>query len=151
MSYFNRALNDLRDETISEIVSFLTPLSDTFDAIAFRGLSGAVVAPIIAYEMDKKLIPVRKPKTDEDNHSGATVEAPPFGEGERKRILIIDDFIASGKTVATIVKLISDWDRQAEVIGVWEYCRMDPMWNNNQNPQIKKIEDRLHPDYWKNM
>ena len=148
MSYFYRAVDERREETIEDLIDFLKPREHLFQAIAFRGLSGAMVAPIIAYVMGKKIIPVRKPKTDEDNHSGATVEAPPFGNlvpAEERKILIIDDFIASGKTVATIVKLIGNWDRRAECIGVLQYCRLDPVWNEWA---IRPIKGSLEPAYW---
>ncbi len=74
-----------------------------FDAIAFRGMSGAVIAPVLAAKLKKGLIAVRK--SDENTHSYVKVE------GLRDaRYLIVDDFVDSGHTIKTIIKEIKEWD-----------------------------------------
>ena len=65
-----------------------------FDAIAFRGLSGAVVAPMVALALKKTLIAVRK-----SNSHGIKV----CGDLGAQSYLIIDDFISSGVTIRKIV------------------------------------------------
>ena len=65
-----------------------------FDAIAFRGLSGAVVAPMVALALKKTLIAVRKNRSH-----GIKV----CGDLGAQSYLIIDDFISSGETVRKIV------------------------------------------------
>ena len=68
-----------------------------FDAIAFRGLSGAVVAPMVALALKKTLIAVRKNRSH-----GIKV----CGDLGAQSYLIIDDFISSGETVRKIVTSI---------------------------------------------
>jgi orotate phosphoribosyltransferase len=65
-----------------------------FDAIAFRGLSGAVVAPMVALALKKTMIAVRKNRSH-----GIKV----CGDLGAQSYLIIDDLISSGETVRTIV------------------------------------------------
>lgn len=67
-----------------------------FDSIAFRGMSGALLAPTLAIRLNKQLIMVRK-KTE--THSGLIVE----GNLKSKKYIIVDDFIDSGLTVANIL------------------------------------------------
>lgn len=68
-----------------------------FDTIVFRGMSGALIAPIIAHKMGKEIVMLRKP--DAATHSGYKYE----GFIDVKRYVIIDDFVSSGDTVATII------------------------------------------------
>ena len=87
-----------------------------FDAIAFRGMSGALVAPLLAHKLNKTLIMVRK---DSDNsHAMRMVE----GDMNAKRYLILDDFLASGETVRTIVRAAYGFtDGEAQCVGVMLY------------------------------
>lgn len=71
-----------------------------FDAIAFTGLSGSVVAGAVALTMDKYLYCVRK--KNESKHSDHEVEGPSTG----LRYIIIDDFISSGATVQRIMEMV---------------------------------------------
>lgn len=68
-----------------------------FGAIAYRGHSGALVAPIVATALSKPLILIRK--DGDDRHSCRTVEG-----SEAKTYIIIDDFVYSGDTVQTIIQ-----------------------------------------------
>jgi len=70
-----------------------------FDSFAFRGMSGALIASVLAREMKKTLIMVRK----ESSHSMRSVE----GDFGAKRYVIIDDFIESGDTCVEIVREIT--------------------------------------------
>ncbi len=88
-----------------------------FDAIAFRGMSGALIAPIIAYKKKKNLLLVRKPR--DGGHSGRMVE----GDRRSRRYIIIDDFISGGETVRTIVKRVKQFAPQAKCVGVYLYNR----------------------------
>ena len=89
----------LRRLTIENLLRILKHFD--FDAIAFRGLSGALIVPTIAMMMDKTLLAVRK---GEQSHSSRMVE----GDYNARRYVIIDDLIASGTTVQTIVQSIHD-------------------------------------------
>lgn len=83
-----------------------------FDAIAFQGLSGALIAPIIAMQMDKTLIAVRKP--NEECHSLYRVE----GDVAARRYIIVDDFISSGNTVRAILNAVYYVNSSAKCLGV---------------------------------
>lgn len=86
-----------------------------FDAIACQGLSGLLVAPIIARELGKSLLIVRK--ETEGCHSIRMVE----GDYAARRYVILDDFISSGATCQRIVDEIGDAMPEAQCIGVLEY------------------------------
>ena len=86
-----------------------------FDAIAFRGLSGAVVAPMVALALKKTMIAVRK-----SNSHGIKV----CGDLGAQSYLIIDDFISSG---VTIRKIVTGIDRaslnEPACVGIVLYAR----------------------------
>jgi adenine/guanine phosphoribosyltransferase-like PRPP-binding protein len=88
-----------------------------FDAIAFRGLSGAMIAPIVAMRLNKTLIAVRK---GEKAHSCHTVE----GDIGAKSYIILDDLIDSGATVRAIVEGIKE-ECNAEFVGFLGYCSVE--------------------------
>ena len=89
-----------------------------FDAIAFRGLSGALSAIPMAHALDKTLIAVRK--KGEDNHSDNGVE----GDRGARRYIIIDDTIFTGATVLAITRAIKKFAPQAECLGTLEWMSM---------------------------
>ena len=64
-----------------------------FDAIAFRGMSGAIIACPVASIFKKPLIIVRK--SIKNCHSSRQVE----GFIDAKKYIIVDDFIETGKTI----------------------------------------------------
>jgi hypothetical protein len=86
-----------------------------FDAMAFRGMSGAMFAPILAYQMGKYLLMVRKP--GDDTHSRMNVE----GYYASKRYVIVDDFTSSGDTLRAIHDAIREEVPQAKCVGVYLY------------------------------
>jgi adenine/guanine phosphoribosyltransferase-like PRPP-binding protein len=63
-----------------------------FDAIAFRGLSGASIAAILSWDLGIPMMAVRK----DGSHDSDNVET----------YIIIDDFICSGNTIKQIVQNI---------------------------------------------
>ncbi|MCR4285940.1 MAG: phosphoribosyltransferase [Candidatus Kaiserbacteria bacterium] len=69
-----------------------------FDAIAFRGSSGAAVAYPVAFRLGCGLLHVRK----DMGHTGERVE----GVLPIKKYVIIDDFIDTGSTIKEIVEEI---------------------------------------------
>lgn len=75
-----------------------------FQAFAFRGISGALIAPLLAHKCKKSLIAVRKPKTDETCHACWRVES----DEAAQRYIIVDDFISSGRTVTCIITDINE-------------------------------------------
>jgi len=85
-----------------------------FDAIAFRGNSGALLASPLATLLKKHLILVRK--NTADSHSYTTVE----GCSKRNcRYIIVDDLIASGKTVQEIFCNISNELESPVLVGIF--------------------------------
>lgn len=72
-----------------------------FDTIVFRGLSGALIAPLAAFVLKKELLVVRK--TTENCHSWYSIE----GNMAMQRYLVIDDCICSGDTLQNIFTTIN--------------------------------------------
>lgn len=71
-----------------------------FEAIAFRGSSGAALAFVASAELGVPLLHVRKPR--DDSHSGLAVE----GATDAKSYVIVDDFVSSGETIREIVQRV---------------------------------------------
>lgn len=121
-TYFDSAIDERRARTVKTAVKFLKAKTKEFDAIAFSGMSGAVMAPILAYLLDKQLIIVRKDRgsehPDQASHSSAAVE---YAGSLRTRVVIVDDFIASGKTVKRIIEKIRDRQLRTEIVAVYCY------------------------------
>jgi adenine/guanine phosphoribosyltransferase-like PRPP-binding protein len=84
---------------------------DEFDAIAFRGMSGAMVAPVLASRLNKSLILVRK--EDEVCHSSHNVE----GATHPQRVAVVDDFVATGETLTAIVRGVKELNSHNKIVG----------------------------------
>lgn len=89
-----------------------------FTSFAFRGLSGALIAPLLAAEMDKTLLAVRKVKSD---HGGIPVE----GDYNAGNYIIVDDFISSGKTCRAIMEEVDKNLPHAKCIAVLQAYYFD--------------------------
>lgn len=74
-----------------------------FDAVAFTGVSGALLGPMIADALDKELIVVRK-MDREYSHSALRVE----GALHVGSYIIADDFVATGQTLYRVYNAIAD-------------------------------------------
>lgn len=101
-----------------------------FDAIAFSGLSGALIAPILALELNKTLLCVRRKGeaysatgSFDGSHSYRTVE----GDRAVRRYIIIDDFTSTGTTVQHIFDSVFELNPHAQCIGVmeWMFAKTD--------------------------
>jgi adenine/guanine phosphoribosyltransferase-like PRPP-binding protein len=109
--------NFIRPENLKKHIAYAVKALDgyKFDAIAFRGMSGALIAPPVALELGKTLIMVRK--GSETCHSKKIVE----GDKAATRYIIVDDFCASGETAMTIQHTIYEkFAPQAKCLGVLE-------------------------------
>jgi adenine/guanine phosphoribosyltransferase-like PRPP-binding protein len=110
-----------------------------FDAIAFRGMSGALISVPLALKMCKTMIMVRKP--GDDSHSTFLVE----GDTQARKYVIVDDFVATGDTVRTIKREVVKFSPDSECIGVLPVNEIEteefkknkyginnlyPLWNN---------------------
>jgi hypothetical protein len=93
-----------------------------FEAVAYRGMSGSLVAPAVAAFMGKDLIMVRKTDgPDSGSHSDYRTE----GRRDAIRYVIVDDFISSGSTVAAILEQIyTDLNYQSRCVGIVEYTKL---------------------------
>lgn len=89
-----------------------------FDTLAFIGLSGAVLAPILAYKMGKELLMVRKNGGKDNSNSKQFFE----GHVTAKRAVVVDDLISSGKTMSQMMYAIQDIKKEhspdIEVVGL---------------------------------
>jgi adenine/guanine phosphoribosyltransferase-like PRPP-binding protein len=92
-----------------------------FDAIAFRGMSGALVAAPLALAIKKTLIMVRKPEDEKARHSTRAVE----GDRGAQSFVIVDDFVSSGTTMKTMLRAIKKFNPEAVCIGYlgWQRCQ----------------------------
>lgn len=110
----------LTPASLKKLVKAAVPLLKKydFDAIAFRGISGALVAPILAFQLNKTLLVVRKPKeSGEASHCSARVE----GDLNTLRYIIIDDFQSSGRTVDAIITEVHAFAPEARCLGALFY------------------------------
>lgn len=133
---------DSRNIVVAEALRVLEPHAEEFDAIAFQGMSGAVIAPILACFMEKYLIFVRKGDSygecgvGESCHSSNKVEGPcgPV------RFLIVDDFIAGGNTMKRIYKQVRKYNPLAVCVGIY-------LWTPGVKRTIFDVSNTKDPVY----
>ena len=111
-----------------------------FDSIAFSGMSGAVVAPMLATVLKKEVVMVRKEQDRAPyTHSEYRVE----GYSAVKRYIIVDDFVSTGDSARYIVKQIHDhFTEDAVCVGVFSYFSdryNDPKFYAQDDYRIAKI------------
>lgn len=87
-----------------------------FDAIAFRGLSGTLVGPLLAYLLNKTVLAVRKPHELKRSNSHGYYQVE--GDIAAGKYVIVDDFVSSGDTVREIIIEIHESAPRAICIGV---------------------------------
>ena len=114
--YLQEALDlNKREETIAKL-SFLIHLAHLdFDAVAFTGMSGALIAPSVADRLDKNLLMVRK--DDCSSHSAQYYGEYLEGDLEAKKYIIIDDLISSGTTLEKMIKKLG----KRKIVGIFFY------------------------------
>lgn len=114
---------------VEESARYLTEAGlHRFDAIAFTGVSGALVAPAVGYLIKKPVIVVRK---GEGCHSKHPVESPftsvSYEPSENAappwagNYVIVDDLVSSGKTVTNIITSINRVHPGAHPLFVLQY------------------------------
>lgn len=123
-----------------EFLKLAKPLLKKYDfqAIAFCGVSGALVAPLLAYKINKTLIVVRK-IARESSHSMFAVE----GDLNAKRYLIVDDFISTGYTVRDIVEKVSIVAPSAKCIGCIQYNQFFSQGDDVPKKEITNLKEKL--------
>jgi Phosphoribosyl transferase domain len=91
-----------------------------FDTFAFCGMSGALIAPILAHLMEKELLMVRKNGGDDGSNAargGFYVE----GFVRARRIIVVDDLIGAGTTMVNIRKGITAKCPEAKFVAMLLY------------------------------
>ena len=99
---------------IALAVKYLKQYHGQYDTIAFAGISGAVIGPVVAMKLKKECILVRK------NGDLRQSYAEVIGYDECRKYIIIDDFVCSGNTVKMIQNKIHDFLPYAECLGILE-------------------------------
>ena len=107
-------------KTVSRLFQAVKFSRISFDCIAFRGNSGAIVAPFLAEALGKGLILVRK--NAHSSHSWETVEGSHRKNG---RYVIVDDGVSTGDTIETISREISRAEKFHSMIlvGIFLYAK----------------------------
>lgn len=115
MSYFDSAIStDGRKAMVNLAIHDLTPKLDAFDAILVRGMSGVAGGSLIAYMLDKPLCILRK-QSDTQTHGGR-FECPSGYYDKVDRLLFVDDFCSTGKTVESVIEDLKAHDAMP---GMW--------------------------------
>ncbi len=119
-----------------------------FDSIAFCGMSGALFAPMLAKELNKDLILVRKISDINGggksvNHSGHTVE----GHAASLRYVIVDDQVSLGGTVRHIITQIKEFAPDAVCVGIYEYIDARFMLMESSDFRLKALYEEDGPLY----
>jgi adenine/guanine phosphoribosyltransferase-like PRPP-binding protein len=101
-------------EVVAWVADELKPHLGEFDAIAFRGMSGAMVAPAVAMQLGVPFVLVRK--KGDGSHSSCEVEAL-WTTG--LRYVIVDDLVSSGTTVHAIQDQLAESGAVCVGISLW--------------------------------
>jgi adenine/guanine phosphoribosyltransferase-like PRPP-binding protein len=99
---------------IALAVKYLKQYHDQYDTLAFAGISGAVIGPVVAMKLKKECILVRK--DSDKRHSSYEVS----GYDDCDKYIIIDDFVCSGATAKMIQRKIHDALPGAKCLGILE-------------------------------
>ncbi len=102
-SYLKDAL-DIKTlpKVVTQLANAILEKQLDFNAIAFRGMSGALVTPMLCRRLNKGMIVCRK--ESEQSH-GDACEGFLIGGN----YIIVDDFISGGSTVRGIDETIEKW------------------------------------------
>ncbi len=131
-SYLRPAFSK-RPLVIKGVVDSILQSGVQFDTIAFRGMSGALIAPSVADQLDKPLCMSRK--EIDNSHSTYWCE----GHAAICNYIIIDDLICSGDTIRALIDSIPN----ATCVGIFlynpEYSNKTFEWNSMIIPIIDAI------------
>jgi len=132
MNVFSHYLDNIYDpisfaSAVNTAVEKITKFKarHSFNAIAFTGTSGAAIAYPLSYLLQIPLICVRK--SIRDNHFGRATKSHIEGVVNSKKYIIIDDCIASGKTIQRIRDAIKNHSIEIEdkvqpkLVGIYLY------------------------------
>lgn len=122
-----------------------------FQAIAFTGMSGAMIGPALAARLGVGMLLVRK-KHDR-SHSDYQVE----GTIEAQSFLIVDDLVSSGRTIDRMLLSIEKWGynyNRMNCVGVLEYASREcgngtGTFTTSGGREIETFDmHHLQPDGW---
>jgi adenine/guanine phosphoribosyltransferase-like PRPP-binding protein len=106
-----------------------------FDAIVVRGVSGAVIGGALSLALRKQLTVVRKRGVD--CHSEIVGQCEGLLHAPHK-YLIVDDFVATGKTLAHIVAEVGLGNAMAECVGFIPYH------NDYRDGEVRDLNQATH-------
>ena len=118
-----------------------------FDTIVFRGMSGALVAPIVAQKLVKPITLCRK--SSDDAHAGGNrIE----GMTNFETYIIIDDVIETGKTIRSIIEVVNlkmeaMLQSPAECVGIFLYRSFSDSNNFDGIPRFNFCVKNGKPDF----
>lgn len=136
-SYLNDVLSPSSLKQIAaKICRKLKYRKNDFDVIAFRGMSGALIAPIVAAKMNKGMLMVRK--ESDKNHSNFTVEGNIAGD----RFIIIDDLVCTGDTIREIVSKVQKGTSK-KFVGLCLYCHEEYTEKEDIKKSKLRIQERI--------
>lgn len=110
---------DALDRTARRAVKTLRPFAGRFDAIAFTGHSGTIVAPLVAVRLHKPMVLVRKPGSE--GHMMAYESRVQGASAQGLRYLILDDVVSTGATVRRVIQELSENRAASEFAGLYVY------------------------------
>lgn len=123
--------------TVKTMINKIIKEKIDFDTILYTGVSGALIAIPLGYEMDKPICCVRKSK--ESSHSGRQLE----GELGQK-CLIVDDFFSSGQTMRNIKDTVEGF---TNIVGIFTYMNaLTPWWSRELSDITKNIYSLTHEE-----
>ena len=104
-------------EALSETVTLLVKTADGLDINSVAGIEsrGFIFGAAVAYELGVGFVPIRKPgklpaetlcESYELEYGSDTIEMHADALAEGERVLLIDDLLATGGTMAAAVKLV---------------------------------------------
>lgn len=97
-----------RKKILTKLVRLIRSKELEFEAVAFCGISGALMAPVVADRLDKKLLAIRKDREKEVAHSWSKIEG--LGRKRYVRYILIDDFIETGGTCRRVHQVMGEHD-----------------------------------------
>ncbi len=120
----------LREQSIEKIKSALIPKAHLYNGIIVTGVSGMGLGFVLARELKKKIVILRK---GESCHSSWHIE----NLDDKDKLVFLDDFISSGKTLNTVYSNINEaWPTaegylmQAKIVGAIFYDPFSFHWGN---------------------
>ena len=109
-------------EAVDRCIFHLKGIKDDFDIIAVRGASGMVVGSIVAWEMGKRLMVIRK----DNEHVHMFASYSMYGTPIPHRTVFLDDFIESGRTYNSVVRILGEHPKWVMLYDTDRLYRPDP-------------------------